>query len=219
MTEKLECELQSWENIYRLSREVSKKIAKGYDPDMIIGLTRGGWVPARNLCDFLGKKDLIGLKVEHWGVTATKDGEAKLKFPIDFDLSDKRVLVVDDLTDTGKSMQLAIKHLKTLNPKEIRTATIFHINGSEHKPDFYAKEIEWKWIIFPWNLTEDLCNLIEKMLDGDIEMHIDAVRGGLEEYYDISVDADTLKEIMEEMERRGMVKKTEERYIKIEDNK
>lgn len=216
MAEKLKCELQSWENIYKLSRDVSKKISKEYDPDMIIALTRGGWVPARNLCDFLGKKDLVGLKVEHWGITATMDGEAKIKYPISFDLTGKKVLVVDDITDTGKSMIVALDYLKTLNPREIKTATVLHIKGSKFTPDFYAEEIEWKWVIFPWNLTEDMCNLISKILDNDAEVHIDAVRRGLKKYYDISVKKDTLSEIISEMERREMVKKVREDVIKVE---
>jgi len=47
---KFQCELRSWDDMWDLSKEVVKKIRdSGYNPDFIIGVTRGGWVPAMNL--------------------------------------------------------------------------------------------------------------------------------------------------------------------------
>ena len=63
---------------------------------------------SRVLCDYLGVKDLVSLKIEHWGVTATPDGKAQIKYPFDIDLTGKNVLVVDDITDTGESMIIAV---------------------------------------------------------------------------------------------------------------
>ena len=104
-----ECQVMDWNLFYRLARQVADKInSSGYKPDIIIGLARGGWVLARVLCDFVGVKDLVSLKVEHWGVTATPDGTAKLKYPLNVDLTGKKVLVVDDITDTGESMRVTI---------------------------------------------------------------------------------------------------------------
>ena len=160
--EKFECEVMSWEHFYRLAKEVANKIkSSGYVPDMVIGLARGGWCLARVLCDFIGVKDLVSLKVEHWGITATPDGKAKLKYPFNIDLTGKKVLVVDDITDTGESMRISVDYVKTLNPSEVRTAALRHIEGSKFKPDYYAEKITWRWVIFPWNFVEDLCNLVE----------------------------------------------------------
>jgi hypoxanthine phosphoribosyltransferase len=50
-----------------------------------------------------------------------------------------------------------------MNPSELKTATIFHIDHSKFKPDFFAKEIPWQWVIFPWNKHEDLVNLVGKI--------------------------------------------------------
>ncbi len=215
MPAKFKCEFRSWENIYALSRIVARKIrASGWEPDIVIGITRGGWVPARNLCDFLGIKDLLGVKIEHWGITATPDGEAKLKWPLNVDLRGKKVLVVDDITDTGKSMLTAVEHVKTLNPKEIRTATLLHIKDSKFIPDYFAEEIEWKWIIFPWNVTEDLINLVSNYLDEKEMAEINEVLDGLKEWYDIELTEEQLKEVLEEMEVRKMIKRIGEKIAK-----
>jgi hypoxanthine phosphoribosyltransferase len=106
-----------WEFFYSLSEEVARKIIEsGYRADFMVGLARGGWVLSRVLCDFLAIKDLVSLKVEHWGVTATPDGTAQLKYPFDIDLTGRSVIIVDDITDTGDSMKIATDYVQTKNP-------------------------------------------------------------------------------------------------------
>ncbi len=206
MAEKVKCDMRSWENVYINSRKLAEKIKEsGYQPDIIIGLARGGWVPARNLCDFLGVKDLLSLKLEHWGITASPDGEAKIKFPLKMDLSGRKVLIVDDCSDTGESLVEAKKHIQTLNPDEVKTATmqIFDSTPSEDIPDFWVEKIPWVWVIYPWNMTEDLINLISQLLNKRGRLHLDHIRHGLEEEFLVSVDTKMIKEIMLEGERRN----------------
>ena len=162
-----ECEIMSWELFNNLAEKVAQKMKKDdYQPDFMVGLARGGWVLSRVLCDYLGVKDLVSLKVEHWGVTATPDGTAKIKFPFDIDLSGRDVVVVDDITDTGESMKVAVDYIKTMNPRNIRTATLRHISGGKFTPDYYGDEITWRWVVFPWNIVEDMCNIIPKAMAG-----------------------------------------------------
>jgi len=208
-SDKFECEIMSWDHFYRLAKETGERIkASDYVPDIIIGLARGGWVLARVLCDLLGVKDLVSLKVEHWGITATPDGKAQLKYPFNIDLSGRRALVVDDITDTGESMRVSVEYVKTLNPLEVKTATLRHIEGSKFKPDYYAEEISWRWVIFPWNFTEDICNLVERVRskvasprDGEL------LRAKLKEHFNINVDKKIVEEILKEMDRRSSLKK------------
>ena len=205
---KFDCTLMSWENFYDLAKIVAKKIIQSNNfPNVIIGLARGGWVFARILCDFLEVKDLLSLKVEHWGITATPDGEAKLKYPITANLNNRKVLVVDDITDTGESMLKAVDHIGTLKPLELHTATLLHIKGSKFVPDYFAKEISWRWIIFPWNFTEDLCNIIPKAANfSDGKLNVISTRENLIKDFKIEVDEEIIKEVFEEYERREAMK-------------
>lgn len=203
-----ECEIMSWDYFYKLSKIVAEKIkASGYNPDLIVGLARGGWCLARVLCDFLGVKDLVSLKVEHWGITATPDGKAKLKYPFSMDLTGRKVLVVDDITDTGESMMISVNYVKSLNPREVRTATLRHIEGSKFKPDYYAEDISWRWVIFPWNFIEDLCNLVDQ-IRGEVKDPKDLAefKRKLKENFKIDVDEETLEEILRELDRRKILK-------------
>jgi len=134
---------------------------------VIIGLTRGGWVPARLLCDQLGVKKLYAIKTEHWGVTANPDGKALLTQELGSDVKGLNVLVVDDITDTGESLGLALEHVRGKGPGALTSVTLLHITHSKLRPDLFAKEVpkeDWAWFIFPWNVHEDLRTLLPKTL-------------------------------------------------------
>jgi hypoxanthine phosphoribosyltransferase len=204
--DKFECEVMDWGLFDRLSKAVAQKIiASGYRPDFMVGLARGGWVLSRVLCDYLGVKDLVSLKVEHWGVTATPDGKAQIKYPFDIDLTGRRVLVVDDITDTGDSMQLAVEYVCEKNPAEIRTAALRHIEGSKFVPDYYGDEITWRWVVFPWNYVEDMCNLVAKAAEGARDL--DEVKRRLKSSFSIDLTGDQIREVQAEIERRRLAKK------------
>lgn len=204
------CELVSWERIHALSRIVAGNMREsGFQPDIIIGLARGGLVPSRNLADFLGVKDLVSIKIAHWGVTATKDGKAELKYPINIDLTGKKVLIVDDITDTGDSMKLAKDYVQSLGPAEIKTATLMHITHSKFVPDFYAEEIkEWRWCIFPWCFVEDVISLIDKVIDNGSNMGLSSIKQDLEKRFGINVEYEPLMNVLEELEHRNVIEKT-----------
>ena len=164
---KCKCKIVSWDEIDDWCRDLYQKISKDYSPDVIIGLTRGGWVPSRILSDYFVLKSLYSVKTEHWGVTANKDQTAILAQPLTMDVYGKKVLVVDDITDTGKSLELALEHIREKNPQELKSATLLHIQHSKIKPDYYTQVIskdDWTWFIFPWNFNEDMINLIPKTL-------------------------------------------------------
>ena len=207
-SECFECQIMDWNYFYRLAKEVANKInSSGFKPDIIVGLARGGWVLARVLCDFVGVKDLVSVKVEHWGVTATPDGKAKLKYPLKVDLTGKKVLVVDDITDTGESMRVTVEYLKTLNPSEIRTASLQHLTCSKFKADYVGEVLPWRWVIFPWNFTEDMCTLIPKAckrleidVDGDVDFT--EIKNEMKEMYTINMNEDTIANIVKEIRRR-----------------
>ncbi len=160
--QKVPSRLVSWEEIERWAEIIVEKIGD-FKFDSVISVIRGGLVPARIVADYLSIKDIFTLKTEHWGITATPDGRAMVTYPIVKDLAGRTVLVVDDITDTGQSLKLAMEAVRQKNPKEVRSATFLHIKRAAIVPDYYAEEIteeNWKWFIFPWNKKEDFRNLI-----------------------------------------------------------
>ena len=215
MPEKFRCRLVSWKDIERWTKDIVKKVIdSGYKPDIVIGLARGGLVPARLISDYLNIKDLYAVKTEHWGVTATPDGKAKLAQGLQVDISGKRVLVVDDITDTGQSLKLAVDHIAKQKPKEIKSATLLHITHSKYVPHYYSEEVpedNWTWFIFPWNVYEDLRNLVQKVMNGKMRMR--DIKNALSENFEINVSTKILSEVLRDLERRGVVRRTGSKWV------
>jgi uncharacterized protein len=157
------CRLASWTDVDRWADRLAERIrAANAVPETIVGLTRGGWVPGRLLCDRLGVHRLVSLRAQHWGVTATPDGNAKLTEGLSGPVDGQTVLAVDDITDTGESLTLAAMHIAEQHPKRLETAAFLHIAHSKFVPTYFAEEIPrggWVWVVFPWNYWEDLRSL------------------------------------------------------------
>ena len=201
MSDVFECEIMSWALFDKLAKNVAVKIKEsGFNPDFMVGLARGGWVLSRVLCDYLGVKDLVSLKVEHWGVTATPDGRAQIKYPFDIDLTGRNVLVVDDITDTGESMIIAEEYVQSMNPASIKTAALRHIEGSKFTPDYYGDVISWRWVVFPWNYVEDMCNIVPKVSEGAGSLA--EIKKRLKSRHNIDLSIKQIEEINTELERR-----------------
>ena len=168
MDELPRCRLASWADIDRWADRVAELVlAAGRRPQTIVGLTRGGWVPSRLLADRLGTKRLVALRAQHWGVTATPTGRAELTEEFVAELAGESVLVVDDITDTGESLELATQHVTRRRPARTESATFLHISHSKFRPTYFAEEIPrdaWVWVVFPWNYWEDLATLGRRAL-------------------------------------------------------
>ena len=200
--------LASWEDIERWAKKGAWKVLESeWMPDVIVGLARGGWVAARLYCDYLGIKDLVSVKVEHWGVTATPDGKARLKYGSSYSLEGKKVLIVDDISDTGESLTLAKNYVESQNPAEVRVATLLTIKGSRFKPNFYGEEIDWAWIVFPWNFVEDMINLVSNLFEEKPELTTNEIRELFKKLHGIEVPEEKLEEALKFAEKRKVFKR------------
>jgi len=162
MTSELEFEVPTWEGIYDLLLNLADKIRKdGFKPDVIVGISRGGWAPARIISDLLENPELASVKAEFYmGVAETK-GEPVITQPVSVSVRGKKVLVVDDVADTGKSLRLVRYHLKEHGASEVKIATIYYKPWSVAVPDYYKRETS-AWIIFPWERKETVRNVFER---------------------------------------------------------
>jgi hypoxanthine phosphoribosyltransferase len=169
----MQCELISWRQFDRLCHLLSRKLIEAdYVPDMIVAIGRGGYIPGRILSDHLGVMNLTGFKIEHY-VGPQKSRQARVVYPLAADPGGQRVLLVDDVSDSGDTFEVAIDHLRQHGqPGDLRTAVLHHKNVSSFTPDYYVKKVtKWRWITYPWAVTEDLASLIPQLPDthDDIE--------------------------------------------------
>ncbi len=194
------CEIPSWMRVIRDSERLSSLVKRSkYNPDIIVAIGRGGFIPSRILCDYLLLKDMATIKVEHWGVAKPKK-KAVIRFPLCADIKAKRVLLVDDITDTGETLRVSFEYLKGFGPKEIRTAVLVHKATSRFQPDYYVRKIiKWRWVIFPWHIREDITSFIEGLKNEGIRSWQD-IRSELKSRYCMSIRSKLIKEILSELE-------------------
>ncbi len=155
-------EVPTWNLLYEMLLDLTDRIRfDGFKPDIIVGISRGGWFPARILSDLLDNPRIASVGAEFYVGIYDTSCEPRLTQPIAVDVSDKRILLVDDVVDTGKSAVLIKSHLSRQGAKEIKLLTIYHKPWSVIKPDFFSKDT-CDWIVFPWEVKETLAKLAKK---------------------------------------------------------
>lgn len=155
-------EIPTWKQIYNMLLDLADEIrGNNIKFDLIVGVSRGGWTPARVLSDLLENPQIANIKAEFYlGVSETKR-EPIITQPISVQVDEKKVLVVDDVSDTGESLHLVKEHLLKRGVSILKIATIYVKPWSITIPDFYQK-ITTAWIIFPWERREAFRKVTEK---------------------------------------------------------
>jgi uncharacterized protein len=152
----------SWDEIYDMLLDLAIEIKQsGFEPALIVGVSRGGWVPGRILSDLLANAHTANVKIEFYVGIGKTSRRPVVTQPISEEISNKRVLLVDDVADTGESLLVALEHVRERGAGEIKTVTVYHKPHSKFKPDFFAQTTA-NWIVFPWERLETTALLIQE---------------------------------------------------------
>jgi hypothetical protein len=196
MPDTMQCKLISWRQFHALARQLALRVRQGgFRPDLIVAIGRGGYLPARVLSDYLGIFDLTGFRIEHYR-GAHKERLARVRDSLTVDITGKRVLLVDDVSDTGDTFVVALGHLQGHGePAVLKTAVLQHKTVSDFTPDFYAELVrEWCWITYPWALMEDLRGFLRDM-PGPAPT-VESFAAYLRERYGIEVNRQSLEDVL-----------------------
>jgi len=213
---KFPCRFLTWNEIEDMSQELAHKILlSGLQPDIIIAVARGGLVGARLVSDILGVTDFTCVRIAHWGETAVRGKEARLERGIGGDIKGRKVLLVDDITDTGKSLSVAKAYLETLGPQEVRTAALQYIKGSSFIPDYYGVEEEqWAWFAYPWNRWEDLRSLTLKIIQEENRAYATKeISEKFLDYYGVKISPEEIDKTFKNLEEKGYGRKQGDQFL------
>src|SRR5215467_12236678 len=156
-------EAPSWDQVYNMTVGLAKEIRKSdFSPQVIVGVSRGGWPPARIMSDLLENQNVANMKVVFYKDIGERNKKPVITQPVTAPVNGKRVLVVDDVSDTGYSLKAVYDHLRGKGVREIKVCTLYLKPGSVFTPQYYAKTTS-KWVIFPWERLESI-RLITKKL-------------------------------------------------------
>jgi len=161
VTETIDFEAPSWKRIYCLLLNQSQKIYQsGFKPKTIVAISRGGWLPARILSDLLGNPNLASVKVESYFGIGNAEVCPKLTESLSRDISGQSDILVDEVVDSGSSMELVARHLRERGAEEVRTAALYLKSCCRSKPDFFEKETSC-WVVFPWEVRETIREILD----------------------------------------------------------
>ncbi len=197
----------SWDEVEDLLWTIFLSIREsGFDPDVIVGVSRGGLAPARILVDYLQKKYICTLQMGHWDGNAQFTERPSLIYPLpEVDLTHKRILVVDDVSDEGGTMEEVVSYLR---PKvgEIRSAVIVSKSDSCFRADFCPKIMDdWRWVFFPWSKHEDLVAFVEKLLQLTGGASIEDIIRILGEAMQVDFACDEIEKVLFDMLSAGEI--------------
>ncbi|MEO1923042.1 MAG: phosphoribosyltransferase family protein [Nautiliaceae bacterium] len=129
--------------------EVLEPQIKEFNPDTLLAIARGGMTIGHFLAERLDTREIYSLNAISY------ENEKKIGKPKIFNIPDlknkKRVLLLDDISDSGETLEEVLKTLKNLYPKiEFKTLTIFYKDHTKVMPDIYIKKTD-KWVVFFWD--------------------------------------------------------------------
>lgn len=143
----------SWEDIEQLVSKICDDMKNRYTTNHIIAVGRGGLIPARLISDKLNVKDISIINVSLYKGVAEKNNKISI-LNYNENIEKKNVLLIDDISDSGETIEAVIDHLKNKRANVIRSATLLMRDTLIRWPSFVGKTIGKDWVIFPWEKEE-----------------------------------------------------------------
>ena len=145
-------EILSWELFGQAQEELAQQIADSdFSPEVLVAVARGGMLPGGALTYSLGVKLTDAINVEFYtDVNETLADPILLAPLLDTDsIRGRRILVVDDVADSGRTLALVLKLLRGFGA-EVRSAVLYTKPRTVVQPAFSWRTTD-KWIVFPWS--------------------------------------------------------------------
>ncbi|NMB84293.1 hypothetical protein GYA28_03310 [Candidatus Roizmanbacteria bacterium] len=152
----------SWLELQQMCFDLSKEIKNsGQKYDLIVAIARGGLTISQLLSDFLG------LPIASFTIISYKEmrqnQEPTVTFSVGNSLDGRKILLVDDISDTGKTFVRGVRHLKEMGATDIKTVSVFTKSWTKFVPDFSIRQTDEKtWIILPYEMKETIDSLSAK---------------------------------------------------------
>ena len=117
----------TWDEMNQLAFEVSQKIIKDKKKfDRIVTLAKGGWPMTRSMVDFLSVDKVASIGVKFYGGINQKLTRPQIYQDLPEPIKGERILLFDDVADSGGSLEFVQQRLLKFHPKSITTATLLY---------------------------------------------------------------------------------------------
>ena len=138
----------SWEMFGELCRALALRVAREYEPELVVGIARAGVIPGAVIASIL-RVDFYSMKISRKRGDEVVRDRPEILSAAPPQVRGKRVVLVDEITSSGDTLRLGLAACRDVGPRELRTATCF-VRPQGYKPDYYSLETD-NTIIFPWD--------------------------------------------------------------------
>jgi hypoxanthine phosphoribosyltransferase len=142
----------TWDDLDRLVAELAERLRAAAEPDVVLAISRGGLVPAGMLGYRMGWRDMLLAAVVVYDDESGFRGSAEfLQFPADDQLAGKRVLIIDEVWDSGTTIAAVSGRIRAAGGVPITAVLHYKPNKSrvDIVPDHYIVETD-DWILYPF---------------------------------------------------------------------
>jgi uncharacterized protein len=145
-----ERDIVTWPDLEQLAKELAEQV--GREHDVLLAITRGGLVPAGMLAYLLGMRDILVAAVAFYDDDGQPgDQPAFFQFPADPLLRGKRVLIVDEVWDTGTTIEAVVERVRLAGGSP--TTAVLHYKPGRSKvrsvPDHHVVSTD-AWVVYPF---------------------------------------------------------------------
>lgn len=138
----------TWEMFGELCRALALRVAREYEPDIVVGIARAGVIPGAVVASIL-RLDFHSMKISRKAGDDQVRERPEVLSAAPREVAGKRVLIVDEISTSGETLRLALAAVRDARPAEVRTATSF-ARSRGYQPDFSALTTD-ATVIFPWD--------------------------------------------------------------------
>lgn len=154
----------SYNSVHKVIKNLSERlIESGFDPDVIVAIGSGGFIPARIMKNFINRP-IYAVGISYYGLdNKHKDHPTKIQWidEVQSQLVGKKVLLIDEVDDTRATLAYCVGELLKFNPEEIAVLVLHNKNKEkdvdfpiEIKRYFAGLELEDLWIKYPWDADD-----------------------------------------------------------------
>jgi hypoxanthine phosphoribosyltransferase len=146
-----------WPLFGELSRALALKVARSFEPEIVVGVATAGVIPGAVIAAILNQEFRSILITRRADDARVRETPAVLG-AAPTEVRGRRVLIVDETCDSGDTLRLAVASLVNAGASEVRTAVSFKTGSYE--PDYHALATE-STIVLPWDR--------EVLVDGELK--------------------------------------------------
>jgi len=156
--------LLDWSDLTQITEDLAQQInGQAQQYDRIVALANGGLTMVRHLADRLNLKTISLLQISSYQGVAEHDPEPVILQPLPMDVQGEKILLFEDIVDTGATLEVMDKYLDTIGVESYQVATQIEKSHTIRRAE-YVGAYNDDWIIFPYETRETILDLKAKWL-------------------------------------------------------